>query len=250
MVDQADQADRTERRHELRMVAARTRVLVSLAAGMCVAAPTAFVAPWEVTTLVLWSAMAIVYLVWVWAIIWPTDAIRTRAIATREDDSRAAADLVLILASMTSLVGVGLVLVKASHWHGGAEAALIGLAVFSVVLAWTAVQTVFTLRYAHLFWTARERSARSGTVPRRSPGTSADPETSSAQAIDFNGDDDPNYVDFAYLAFTVGMTYQVSDTAIRSAAIRRELMKHALMSYLFGTVIVAMTINLVVGLAK
>ncbi|MEA3217382.1 MAG: hypothetical protein QOJ19_3538 [Acidimicrobiia bacterium] len=250
MVDQADHADRTERRHELRMVAARTRVLLSLVAGMCVAGPTAIVAPWEVTTLILWSATAIVFLAWVWAIIWPADAIRTRAIATREDDSRAAADLVLILASMASLVGVGFVLVKASEWHGRAEAALIGLAVFCVVLAWTAVQTVYTLRYAHLFWTARERSARTEAVRRGSPAASADPERSPAKAIDFNGDDDPSYADFAYLAFTVGMTYQVSDTAIRAAAIRRTLMKHALMSYLFGTVIVAMTINLVVGLAK
>jgi uncharacterized membrane protein len=66
--------------------------------------------------------------------------------------------------------------------------------------------------------------------------------------IDFNGDDEPNYVDFAYVAFTIGLTFQVSDTNLRSKAIRRIALRHAMLSYLFGAVIVGLTINVVATL--
>jgi uncharacterized membrane protein len=92
-----------------------------------------------------------------------------------------------------------------------------------VILSWATVHTVFTLRYARLYYAA-------------------------GGGIDFNGDRAPTYTDFAYLAFTIGMTYQVSDTSIASKAIRRTALRHAYMSYLFGTVVVAMTINVVAGL--
>jgi uncharacterized membrane protein len=67
--------------------------------------------------------------------------------------------------------------------------------------------------------------------------------------VDFNADDKPSYTDFAYLAFTIGMTFQVSDTALSSRAIRSAALRHALLSYLFGTVILATTVNFVAGLA-
>jgi uncharacterized membrane protein len=67
--------------------------------------------------------------------------------------------------------------------------------------------------------------------------------------IDFNQHDDPDYHDFAYLAFTIGMTYQVSDTDLTTRAVRRTALRHALLSYVFGTAIIAVTINVVAGLA-
>jgi uncharacterized membrane protein len=94
----------------------------------------------------------------------------------------------------------------------------------SVALSWAAVHTVFALRYAHLFY------GHSG-------------------GIDF-GSDAPDYRDFAYLAFTIGMTFQVSDTAIGSQEIRRTVLRHALLSYVFSVVIVATTINVIVGLFR
>ncbi len=98
------------------------------------------------------------------------------------------------------------------------------LGVASVVLAWGVVHTVFTIRYADLYY-------------RHNGG------------IDFNEKDDPDYRDFAYLAFTIGMTYQVSDTDLQTKAIRRTALKQALLSYLFGTAMIALTINIVAGLA-
>ena len=99
------------------------------------------------------------------------------------------------------------------------------LAVAAVVLAWLTVHTVFTLRYARLYFQAHG-------------------------GIDFHHADRPDYRDFAYVAFTVGMTYQVSDTDLTTKTVRRAALGHALLSFLFGTAIVAMTINVVAGLVK
>ena len=99
-------------------------------------------------------------------------------------------------------------------------ATLIGSGIATIVVSWAIVHTIFTLRYAALYYAG----------PRG--------------CVDFNEDDDPCYADFAYLAFTIGMTYQVSDTDLTSKAIRHTALRHAMLSYLFGTVIIAATINL------
>ncbi len=94
----------------------------------------------------------------------------------------------------------------------------------SVVLSWATVHTVFTLRYTRSHYQEPEGG------------------------VDFNESDPPAYLDFAYLAFTIGMTFQVSDTDLTTKSIRRIALGHALMSYLFGAVIVALAINIVASL--
>ena len=205
---------------------AGTRVLVAAALAVAVGAAAAALTSWQTAVLLAWDSAATSFLVWIWRIIGPMDADRTRRLAVREDSSRAAADIMLLLASVVSLVGVGTALIKGNQTHGGTEAFLVGLGVVSIILAWGVVHSVFTLRYAHLYY--------GGT-----PG-----------GIDFNEHDPPRYLDFAYLAFTVGMTYQVSDTNIETKPIRAAILRQALLSYVFGTVIVAMTINVVAGLFK
>jgi uncharacterized membrane protein len=106
---------------------------------------------------------------------------------------------------------------------------LIGVAVLTVVLSWTVVNTVYTLRYAHL-----------QIGPAGDGIAFGDSATQSR----------PTYRDFAYVAFTIGMTYQVSDTAVRDSRIRRTVLSHALLSYVFGVVIVAGAINLIAGLVR
>jgi uncharacterized membrane protein len=161
------------------------------------------------------------YVAWVWISVRPLDAEGTRRVATREDPSRVTADVVLILTNVMNLAGVGFALLEASH-QSRLDAALINLGVvLSVGLSWAAVHTVFALRYAHLYY------AHSG-------------------GIDF-GSEPPDYRDFAYLAFTIGMTFQVSDTAIGSREIRRTVLRHGLLSYVFSVVIVATAINVIVG---
>jgi len=130
----------------------------------------------------------------------------------------------LIVSSVLSLGGVGQALYN-SHIasRSGLQIAIFGVG--TVAASWALIHTLFMLRYAHLYY--------SGT-----PG-----------GIDFSPSHEaPDYGDFAYLAFTVGMTFQVSDTAITSREIRRTVMRQAMLAYVFGVVIVAMTLNVVASL--
>jgi uncharacterized membrane protein len=202
---------------------ARTRVLLSLAAGLLAFGIAILLTPWQAAALIGWDVAASVFILWVWLAVGRMDGEATKGHAGIEDLSTRTADLVLILASVASLIGVGLSLLEASDMEGVAKAVVVALASLTVILSWATVHTVFTLRYARLYY-------------------------SGEGGIDFNEDRLPSYGDFAYLAFTIGMTYQVSDTPIGSGRIRRTALHHAYMSYLFGTVVVAMTINVLAGL--
>lgn len=208
--------------------AAGIRVLVSFAVGIAAFGAAWLATPWQAAALIGWNVTATVVIAWVWFTVAGMDGAATAKHAAIGDLSRPTADLILILASLASLaslVGVGLSLLEAADTEGLEKAMIVGIASVSVILSWATVHTVFTLRYARLYYAA-------------------------GGGIDFNGDRAPTYTDFAYLAFTIGMTYQVSDTSIASKAIRRTALRHAYMSYLFGTVVVAMTINVVAGLFK
>jgi uncharacterized membrane protein len=203
---------------------ALVRVGVSaLAAVAVLAVSLATGAAWGIALTASWSAAAVVYLAWVWLSLGRMDADAARSHAREEDGSRAAADIVLLAASIASLAGVGAALVYAGN-HTAEEALTIGLGVLGVALGWATVHTVFALRYGALYY--------------------GDP----VGGIDF--DEPPDYRDFAYVAFTIGMTFQVSDTAVHATRVRRNVLRHAFLSYVFGTVIIAVTINLVASLLK
>ena len=152
------------------------------------------------------------------------DGATTRTHATREDPGRATSDLLVLCVTVASLAAVAILLLHTSRTHGGSQAVGAGMSVLSVALSWTLLHTVYTLRYARLYY---------------------EPPVG---GIDFNDDEDPRYVDFAYLAFDLGMTFQVSDTNIPSTRLRAVILRHTLLSYVFGTVILATTVNLVAGL--
>jgi len=178
---------------------------------------------WEFAALVGWDTIALTVLIMVWSQIWTFDCERTAALSRREDETRATAGLLELSAATVSLVGVFYALQQASELAGLTRVALTAAAMLTIVVSWILVNTVFTLRYAHLHF------------------------LSPAGGLDFHGEAPPDYRDFAYLAFTVGMTYQVSDTEVRDPAIRRLVLQQALLSYLFGAFIIAATINVVAG---
>jgi uncharacterized membrane protein len=179
--------------------------------------------PWQVSILAGWDTTALAFVGLVWLVVRGKDSAATEAHAAREDNSRASADLVLIAASVASLVGVGFALLKASSVTGPPHALIIAVAVVSVVLSWGSVHAVFTLRYAALYY-------------------------SSGGGINFHCDARPDFGDFAYVALTIGMTFQASDTDLNAKSIRMTALRHALLSYLFGVAVVAVTINVVAGL--
>lgn len=195
------------------------------AVAVAAAVATGFLGAWPYAPLVGWDAAGLLFVIWVWsAVIAPSSSAQTAAHATREDPGNAATDVIVLIAAVASLAAVGFILIQATSAQGGSQDLLAGAGVGSVALSWFTVHTLFTLKYARLYYSG------------------------SHGGVDFNQTTPPRYVDFAYLAFTIGMTFQVSDTDLETPAIRATALRHALLSYLFGAVILATTINLIAGL--
>ena len=203
---------------------AATRIVWSGAAGLAAGALAAAFSGSQVPALIGWDVAALSFLLMIWPVVWPLDAEETGRRATRLDPSRAVADVLVVSAGVAILTAVALALVRAGHAHGATKALLLALVVTSVALSWLAIQTVFTLRYAQLYY-------------RGAPG-----------GIDFHETDPPNFADFAYVAFTLGMTFQTSDTDFTTKVIRRTALQHSLISYLFGAVILGLVVNIVASL--
>jgi uncharacterized membrane protein len=200
------------------------RVVVGSVVGIAAAVLTLVEgASWAVAVLCASDFAALVFIVWVWITVAGADAATTARLARAEDASRAAAEAVLIGAGAASLIAVAFTLVQAGSAHAPARGLLSALAIGSVALAWTSIQTVYVLRYARSYYSPPDGG------------------------IDFHGET-PDYLDFAYLALTIGMCFQVSDTDLTGKRVRRCALHHALLSYIFGTVIVAVTVNLIAAL--
>ncbi|MFD2083507.1 Uncharacterized membrane protein [Actinopolymorpha cephalotaxi] len=211
---------------------ARRAVLVATGCGVLAAAVASVVLPAPYLPLIGWDVGALVFLAIIWRRIGHLDGPATAADASREDPTRAVADLVLLVAAVASLLAIGWMIVRANDRQPLDVVLHVGLGVASVIVSWVVVHTIFTLRYARLYYS--DYSDGRGGVNFHD----CDPEAQ------------PRFVDFAYIAFTVGMTYQVSDTELRTTSFRGHVLRQALMSYLFGAVILALLINLVAGLNR
>jgi uncharacterized membrane protein len=194
------------------------KVAVVAAIGLIVTLVLLLFVTWGIAVVAGWDAAALAFLISIWSTIIRADRPHTERLASRKDPARGAlAEVLLLGASVASLVGVGFALSLAGGANGPRRVLFIGVAVLTVLLSWTVVNTVYTLRYAILHF------------------------RSSAVGIAFGdpvGQEQPTFQDFAYVAFTIGMCYQVSDTTVRDPRIRRVVLSHAMLSYLFGVVIV------------
>lgn len=202
----------------LRLIAAS---VIGVAAGLA----TAAIGRLALAPMGGWVAAAAVFCLWTWLNVAHMDADQTSSHALREDPGQTVGDVALLVASVGALVGVGLLLAAGSNkaTQGNLQA-VVGVA--GVAASWFTVHTLFALRYARLYYNSDDRP------------------------IDFNDPEPPTYGDFAYLAFTIGMTYQVSDTNLRSKSVRHTALRHALLSFVLGSVILACTVNLIVQLAS
>jgi uncharacterized membrane protein len=204
---------------------AMTHVIVAAVPGIVVGLVISLLGPVAVAPLIGWDVAAATFLASTWVTLRGLDGTATKQHAVRDDPSRGAVDLTVLIASAASLVAVIFLIGRASHAQGSAQVLQAALAVGSVVMSWLVVHTTYMLRYAVIYHT-------------------------NAGGVDFNQDGPPRYTDFAYLAFTIGMTFQVSDTSITSSEIRADALRHALLSYVYGTFIIAATINLIAGLNR
>lgn len=153
------------------------------------------------------------------------DAERTRSHFAAVDPTRWEADLITLGAEVMSLAAMALLLLSGGHESEGQKSLDALLALASVAGSWLTLQTVFSVRYAKQYLLVE-------------PG-----------CIDFNTDVEPRFSEFLYFGFNLGMTYQVSDTNTRTPDLRRLVLCHCLISWVFGTVIIATALNLVMNLA-
>ncbi|MDQ4491748.1 DUF1345 domain-containing protein [Sinomonas sp. ASV486] len=218
----------TERPLTRRAQTARLRLWMMLAVGVVVTVITGTLSSWWHAPAAGWGAAALVYDIWVWIRIAPMNAEQTRLHAREEDPRRSTRDFLILCANAAAIVAVVIVMVSGNKADNGlAKVALALLALLVVAASWLMLHTIFTLRYTELYYTATPEGG-----------------------IDFNQAEPPQYTDIAYMTFSLGMTYQVSDTSIKNHAIRAEALKHSLLAYVFATLILAATINLVIGLAS
>ncbi len=200
------------------------RLVVAVVLGIATYAAVALAATPLLAGVIAWIVLAGSWSALTWLALRRMSGADTKAHAVAEEPGRQAVHVILVVASLASLAGVGTMLL-AAHDKGTPWAAIVGVA--AVASSWLMVHLVFTTRYAAHYY-----------------GSDDD------KPIDFGDTDDPDYRDFAYLAFTIGMTYQVSDTTLNVRDIRREALRQGLLAYLLGAVVIACTINLVVQLAS
>jgi uncharacterized membrane protein len=206
------------------VVSAR-RALLALGVGAAAGVVVALLGAAELSPVVGWIVAAGLVLVWVWTLIWPQDHAGTKRLAERESASRTT-DMAVLLASAVSIAAVVLALVSSGSGQGGAPIAPAVLSVVAAVLSWCLVNTVFALKYAREYFLDEDGG------------------------IDFRHGHEPSYADFAYMAFTVGMSFAVSDTEPVSTKVRKIALGHALLSYAFGTGILAVAVNVVANVTQ
>ncbi|CAM3783698.1 Transmembrane protein [Nocardioides zeicaulis] len=177
--------------------------------------------------LVSWTVTVSILLTWVWRMSWPQDRAGTERLAEQERTTRST-DVWLIAAAAASLAVVVVALVQSSGHRDATAVASVILSVLSVALSWALVNTVYAFKYARMYY-----------VDEPDLG-----------GIDFKQDDPPTYSDFAYMAFTIGMAFGVSETEPTATHVRRVALGHALLSYAFGTGVMAVAINLVTNLGQ
>jgi len=171
------------------------------------------------------------FLAAMWTLAIQTDAARTAKRAAIEDPGRNVVLGVVLVSVVAGLVAAVAILGRGPHLATMNEKAVAyALAIGAVALGWLVIHTVFTFRYAHLYY------------------YDTDDDNEADRGLTFPGTEEPNDFDFAYFSFVIGMTYQVSDVQIVDGKVRRVVLYHALISFAYATMIVALAINIVSGL--
>ena len=185
---------------------------------------------WQLTAIILWNVFSCSFILTSWIVFFSRPVAEIVKQANKEDGSRLFVMVSIILSSFASMFTVLLLMIKADT--PGKEVITQILSVTGMMLSWVMVHTIFTFHYAHIYYDDNRNHGQDD------------------KALDFPGEAKPDYVDFAYFSFVIGMTFQVSDVEISSRKIRRTALAHALLAFALNTFVVALTINLIAGLKK
>jgi uncharacterized membrane protein len=209
-----------------RILSAR-RALVCVAVGVVVGIIAAVTAAPSLGPLVGWCTAGVIALAWVWRICWRQDPAGTERVA-REESVSHVTDNAIITACIASIAAVVVALIQSSNQNGDATSiALVILGVLGTIVAWALVNTVYALKYARMYFLDHPEDG-----------------------FDIKQERQPTYSDFAYFAFTVGMSYAGPEIEPIDSEVRRKALLHALLSYFFGTILIAVSINLVTNLGQ
>jgi uncharacterized membrane protein len=181
----------------------------------------------------LWSVFALTYLIMSWIVLFTKPIEEIKKSAAKDDGSAPYVFIMILLSSCGSMFMVLLLLIS-NDIHTSKSNFLVPITVAGMLLSWVMVHTLFAFHYAHDYY-----------------GPDINDKTKHVGGLDFPGNDDkPDYIDFAYFAFVIGCTFQVSDVEISSRRIRRLVLVHQLISFGLNTFVLALSINLVASLSK
>jgi uncharacterized membrane protein len=179
-----------------------------------------------------WLGFCITHLLFSWLTIATCAPEQIRRTARKQDTGRAVISVFMLIAACASLVALAILISPIKNLGDGRQTVHVVLAIASVFCAWMLIHTNFVFRYAHLYYSERK----------------GDQDTTGG--LDFPGDEEPDYLDFTYFTYVIGTTFQVADVAISSKKIRRVVCLHGVMSFVFNTVILALSINLISGIVQ
>jgi uncharacterized membrane protein len=202
----------------IRVIRARMRLLVSAAIGLGLL----FIIPggWSARLLLGWDAGILCYLV---GSVWPVlhfDVGRIRERAALEDEGNT---LILVLTSAATLASFGAIVALLGGEDQKSNGALLSLAAATIVLSWFFIHTIFAFHYAHEYYGERH-AKKSG--------------------LSFEGTENPDYLDFIYFSFVIGMTFQVSDVATGSRSVRRTVLAHSIVAFIYNVALMALMVNI------
>lgn len=208
---------------------ALTRVAISSIVGLATFAAARVHLPRIASALVSWDVAGLVMFALSWGGILHADARATQDRAGSDDPGRTLVYFIVVGTSSISLLAATLLVRNPHALPAELKGAVAALCLLTVALAWTMTHLAFTFRYAHLYY--REDAEGVG-------------------GLDFAGGQAPNYFDFAYFAFTIGMCFQVSDVCISSPQLRKAVLSHAVISFAYNSIVLAFVLNLVFGAAN
>jgi uncharacterized membrane protein len=177
-----------------------------------------------------WDTFSLLMIISSWITFFITQSRRIREQAKVQDPKRSVIFIIILISTLASFLAVLILLVTKKEGNSGASWRL-PIAVAGMLFSWALIHTIFALRYAHIYYGDHETK----------PGTQAG-------GLEFPSEEEPGYLDFAYFSFVLGMTYQVSDVQITSKRFRHLALLHGLISFGFGTTMIALTINIIAGL--
>jgi uncharacterized membrane protein len=221
----------------VRIVRARPRLFLAILLGVAIAALAP--AGWRPATRALagWDIALVVYLAFTVRLMTGCDASHIRRRAAVQDEGRFTILVLVVLSALASLVAI-----LAELSGAGRQPAQLALAGATILLSWTFMHTIFALHYAHEYYGEKAAAKAAEKAAGKSGETAA-----KGSGLVFPQEETPDYLDFMYFSFVIGMTSQVSDVAVASRPLRRLVAIHGVVSFIFNVTLLALLVNIAAG---